>query len=312
MAHMLIKGNMDMRHLLILIAGLGVLLAAPASALAKVNVFACEPEWAALAEEIGGDLVNVTAATHARQDVHHLRAKPSLLAAMRKADLVFCTGASLEVGWLPILLKKAGGPDVQPETIGWMMASNYVEMLEVMGRADRSMGHVHPEGNPHIHLNPANIQTVAEYFAERLFLIDQDNAATYSQNLENFTKKWAAATQRWNAEKALFKGRQVVVYHNSWVYLLNWLGMEAAASLEPKPGIPPTASHLETVLKAIEGKDVKAIIITPYENEDAAEWLSEKSGIPVVPLPFTVGGNEKADDLVSLFDETLALLKAAL
>lgn len=300
-----------MRKLLYLIAGLEMFIAFPTAAYAKVNIFACEPEWAALAHEIGDDLVNITSATNARQDVHHLRAKPSLLAAMRKADLVFCTGAGLEIGWLPILLKKVGGPDVQPETVGWIMTSDYVEKLEVMQKADRSMGHVHPEGNPHIQLDPANIKTAAEVLADRLFLIDRDNAGVYSQNLEIFTQKWAAAVDRWDADKASLKGKKVVVYHKSWAYLLKWLGMSDVASLEPKPGIPPTASHLEDVLKTIQGQDIAAIISTPFENEGAAKWLSEKSGIPVVQLPFTVGGSDKADDLISLFDETLRLLKDA-
>lgn len=287
---------------------MGVLIASPSSAFAKVNVFACEPEWAALSEEIGGDLVNVTAATNARQDVHHLRAKPSLLAAMRKADLVFCTGASLEIGWLPILLKKAGGPDVQLETAGSIMASDYVEKLEIMQKADRSMGHVHPEGNPHIQLDPANIETLAEVLADRLFMIDQSNAAVYDRNLKNFKQKWTASMQRWNAEKASLKGKKVVVYHNSWAYLLNWLGMEAVASLEPKPGLPPTASHLEDVLKTVRGQNISAILVAPFESEDAAQWLSEKSGIPIVRLPFTVGGSDNADDLEDLFTETVRLL----
>ncbi|MBX2833835.1 MAG: zinc ABC transporter substrate-binding protein [Micavibrio sp.] len=300
-----------MRLTLLIISILGVLIASPTSAFAKVNVFACEPEWAALAQEIGGDLIDVTSATTARQDVHHLRAKPSLLAAMRKADLVFCTGAGLEIGWLPILLKKAGGPDVQMETLGSIMASDYVEKLEIMQKVDRSMGHVHPEGNPHIQLDPANIETVAEVLADRLFMIDQTNAAAYSQNLENFKQKWTAATKRWSAEKASIQGKKVVVYHNSWAYLLKWLGIDAVASLEPKPGLPPTASHLEEVLKTVKGQEVSAILVAPFENEDAAQWLAEKTGIPIVRLPFTVGGTDNAGDLISLFDDTLKRMKDA-
>lgn len=288
---------------------MGLLLAAPSFALAKVNVFACEPEWAALAEEIGGDLVGVTSATSAHQDVHHLRAKPSLLAAMRKADLVFCSGASLESGWLPILLKKAGGPDVQPETIGWIMASDFVEKLQVLQKVDRSMGHVHPEGNPHIQLDPHNIKIVAEMLADRLYQIDPDNAVSYSQNYKAFSQKWAEAMKRWQTDKAILKGKKVVVYHNSWAYLLKWLDMDVVASLEPKPGLPPTASHLEEVLKAVQKAKVKAILVAPFEKENAAQWLSEQSGIPIVHLPFTVGGNENTNNLVSLFDETLRLLK---
>ena len=300
-----------MRKLLVLMAGLGMLMASPSSAFAKVNIFACEPEWAALAEEIGGDLVDVTSATNARQDVHHIRAKPSLLAAMRKADLVFCTGASLEAGWLPLLIKKAGGPDVQPETVGWIMASDYVEKLEVMEHVDRSMGHVHPEGNPHLQLDPRNIFILANVLAERLYLLDASNETAYRQQLAAFQKKWESLMLGWKDEARSLKGQKVVVYHNAWAYLLGWLGMEVAATLEPKPGIPPTASHLETVLANVRGGDVKAILVAPFENEDAAQWLSGKSGIPILHMPFTVGGSDKAGSLEGLFSETIRLLKEA-
>lgn len=298
-----------MRRLFMIIAGLGALLASPSPASAKVNVFACSPEWAALAEEVGGDLVEVKSATNARQDVHHIRAKPSLLAAMRKADLVFCTGASLEVGWLPILIKKAGGPNVQPETIGWLMASDYVQKLEVMSNVDRSMGHIHPEGNPHIQLDPHNIAIVADVLAERLMLLDDTNAAAYQENVKAFQDRWAGFIKQWEEDAASLKGRKVVVYHNAWAYLVEWLGLDVVATLEPKPGIPPTASHLETVLKQVQGQDVQAILVAPFENEDAAGWLSDKAGIAIAPMPFTIGGNDKAGSLPALFDETLRLLK---
>lgn len=289
----------------------GLLLAAPSAALAKVNIFACTPEWGALAQEIGGDLVHVTTATHARQDVHHLRAKPSLLSAMRRADLVFCSGASLESGWLPLLLKKAGGPDVQPETIGWIMAANHVPKIGIMEHADRSMGHVHPEGNPHVHLNPENITIIAGVLADRLSLIDRENTPAYHQNLNNFTQTWNKALARWHDVRTALNGRKVVVYHNSWAYLLEWLGIEVLASLEPKPGIPPGAAHLEKVLQTVKNEQAAAILVAPYENKKPAQWLSERTGTPVLELPFTVGGNEAATDLFSLFDETLRLLKEA-
>lgn len=298
-----------MRTLWILMAGLGMLMASPSPALAQVNIFACEPEWAALASEIGGDLVDVTSATNAKQDVHHIRAKPSLLAAMRKADLVFCSGASLEIGWLPILIKKAGGPDVQQETIGWLMASDYVQKLGMMEHVDRSMGHIHPEGNPHVHLDPRNISIIAAVVAERLYLLDADNAQIYERNLAAFQSRWQSLMAQWEADAASLKGQKVVVYHNAWAYLLDWLGMDIIASLEPKPGVPPTASHLETVLSQVKGQRVQAILVSPYEDEDAAEWLAGKADIPVVHLPFTVGGNDAADDLAALFTETIRLLK---
>lgn len=298
-----------MRTLWILMAGLGMLMASPSPALAQVNIFACEPEWAALASEIGGDLVDVTSATNAKQDVHHIRAKPSLLAAMRKADLVFCSGASLEIGWLPILIKKAGGPDVQQETIGWLMASDYVQKLGMVEHVDRSMGHIHPEGNPHVHLDPRNISIIAAVVAERLYLLDADNAQIYERNLTAFQSRWQSLMAQWETDAASLKGQKIVVYHNAWAYLLDWLGMDIIASLEPKPGVPPTASHLETVLDQVKGQRVQAILVSPYEDEDAAEWLAGKADIPVVHLPFTVGGNDAADDLAALFTETIRLLK---
>lgn len=300
-----------MRYYIPFIAVLGLLCAAPSSAFAKVNVFACEPEWAALSKEIGGDLVKVYTATKAHQDVHHMRAKPSLLAAMRKADLVFCSGASLESGWLPILLQKAGGQNVQQNTVGWLMASDFVRKLEVMEHVDRSMGHIHPEGNPHVHLNPHNILDIADVLTERLFLIDQGNGPAYEANLSAFKSKWKTATATWESSSSNLKGSNVIVYHKSWAYLTDWLGMNIIASLEPKPGLPPTTAHLENLLQSLKGKKVKAILVAPFENEDAAEWLSERTNIPVLHLPYTTGGSDNANTLEDVFDETLSMLNKA-
>ncbi|MCB9996537.1 MAG: zinc ABC transporter substrate-binding protein [Rhodospirillales bacterium] len=288
---------------------LGMLSASPASA--SINIFACEPEWGALAEEIGGDHVTVSVATTARQNAHHVSAKPSLLAKVRKADLVFCTGASLEIGWLPLLLRKAGGPDVQPETAGWLMASDYVDKLDVPDHVNRSMGHIHPEGNPHVHLNPHHILTVSEYLADRLAVIDPDHAADYGARLTAFQQRWTQTMEQWERNAGELKGAHVIVYHNGWSYLLDWLGMNAAAALEPKPGIPPTASHLEEVLRTVKAQNVQAILVAPHEDEKAAQWLSDQSGIPILHLPYTVGGNDKAQDLNGLFTETVRLLKGA-
>jgi zinc/manganese transport system substrate-binding protein len=297
-----------MRLLTLFIAVSGLLCAAPSSAFAKVDVFACEPEWGALAKEIGGELVDVYTATKARQDVHHMRAKPSLLAAIRKADLVFCSGAALEGGWLPVLLQKAGGPDIQQNTMGWLMASDFVDKLEVMENVDRSMGHVHPQGNPHVHLNPDNIKDVAVVLAERLFLIDQANVVTYDANLAAFKERWKSASEVWKEKGGKLKGSNVVVYHKSWAYMTDWLGMNIIVSLEPKPGLPPTTSHLEGLLQTLKGKEVRAILVAPYENDKAAKWLSERTGIPVLHLPYTVGGSDKAVSLEALFEETIILL----
>lgn len=300
-----------MRKLIYLIAVMGLFYAAPSSAQAKLNVFACAPEWGALATELGGDLVEVYTATKAHQDVHHIRAKPSLLAAMRKADLVFCSGASLESGWLPVLLQKAGKPSVQQHDIGWFMASDMVRKLEVMEHADRSMGHVHPEGNPHVHLNPHNILDISDYLAERLFMIDQENGSQYQSNHAAFKARWKTSLQKWETQALQLKGRNVVVYHKSWAYLTDWLGVNIVGSLEPKPGLPPTTNHLEMLLKSLKDEDVAAILVAPYENDRAAKWLSERIDVEVLYLPYTVGGSEKANSLEALFDETVSMMMGA-
>ena len=284
-------------------------MAAPASALAKVNIFSCAPEWSALAQEIGGDQVKVYTASNANQDIHHMRAKPSLLAAMRKADLVICSGASLEIGWLPILLNKAGGRQVQEGAIGSIMASDYVQRLGVMeGKVDRSMGDIHPEGNPHVHLDPNNLIIIAGVMAQRLSEIDADNAQLYEGNVQSFKTKWAGLIAAWQSQASALRGAKVAVYHKSWTYLLHWLGIENIASLEPKPGVPPTAAHLNDVLQKVQGQEVVGILIAPFESEKGAKWLSEKSGIPVIKLPFTIGGSDQTKDLESLFDDTLQRL----
>lgn len=289
--------------------GLGVLIASPSSAFAKINIFACAPEWAALAQEMGGDKVKIYTASSARQDVHFMRAKPSLLAAMRKADLVICSGASLEIGWLPILLNKSGKSSVQDGGIGSIMAADYVPLLNVMQTVDRSMGHVHPEGNPHIHLDPKNILILSSIIADRLGQIDATNSVYYQGKQNTFENKWKQAITQWTAKGQNLKGQNVVVYHKSWTYLLNWLGMTTIASLEPKPGIPPNAAHLEKVLQDVKGKQVKGILVAPFESQKGAKWLSEKSNIPIINLPFTVGGNKQANDLHSLFEDTLKRLQ---
>ncbi len=291
---------------------LGILLfAAPLVApQAEVAIFACEPEWAALAEEIGSDKVAAFAATHARQDPHHIRARPSLIAKARRADLVFCSGAGLEAGWLPILLRKAGS-NVQPGMVGYLMAAEYVPILEKLTVVDRSMGDVHPEGNPHVHLNPHNVLLVAKALTKRLESIDASNTLFYRSQLEGFITRWRQAIAHWEKEASGLKGVPVVVHHKTFSYLWNWLELQQVASLEPKPGIPPTASHLESLLQQLKARPADVIVRTPYEPYDASEWLSEKTGTPALVLPYTIGGDAESSDLFALFDRSIHLLKGA-
>ena len=300
-----------MKRLLSLIVALVAAIAAPACANAAVSIFACEPEWASLAKEIGSQNVETFSATTARQDPHHVRAKPSLIAAMRKADLVICSGASLEIGWLPILVQKAGNSTTQPGAIGYLLAAEYVPVLEKPERLDRAEGDIHPEGNPHVHLNPHNIALVAKELTARLKALDPTHTGSYQANYEAFLQKWAEAITRWEKEAAGLKGMPVVAHHKSLSYLFAWLGLEEVGSLEPKPGIPPTPAHLESLLQTFKGHPARLIVRTPYDPADASEWLSQNTGAPAIMLPFTVGGDAESGDLFALFNRTIMLLKGA-
>jgi len=294
----------------VLIAGI-LAVALPASATAETRILACEPEWAALAREIGGSDVVVHSATHAQQDAHYIRARPGLIARIRRADILFCSGADLEAGWLPVLLKRGARLVVQHGQPGNIMASDYVRMLEVPENLDRSHGHVHPAGNPHVHLDPENIGILARILTERLVLIDPDNADGYRSRHADFTARWDKAAATWRSRAEKLQGMKVIVHHTSWPYLLQWTGLDRVIALEVLPGVSPTASHLAQVLDRVSSSDTEAILLTPFEPRDAAEWVSARSGVPVVDLPFTVGGREGVDDLFSLFDVTLELLEGA-
>jgi zinc/manganese transport system substrate-binding protein len=293
------------------------LLAAPLLALAALpahaalNVLACEPEWGALAKELGGDLVNVSMATSALQDPHQIQAKPSLIARARNADLVACTGAELEIGWLPVLLQQSGNAKVQPGQPGNFAAADYVQKMEVPTRLDRAEGDVHAAGNPHINTDPRNIAKVAAALGARLQQVDGAHASEYAKRQADFAQRWQQAIARWTAQAAPLKGVSVVSQHKGYVYLYDWLGLKEVAILEPKPGIEPTASHLQKVLSTLKATPARMVIYSAYQDPRAAEWLSSNAGIPAVKLPFTVGGSERAKDLFGLFDDTVARLLAA-
>lgn len=279
---------------------------------AALNIFACEPEWGALAQELGGDKVNVFTATNALQDVHHIEAKPSLIAQLRKADLIACTGAELEVGWLPVLLRQSGNAKVQPGQPGNFEAAKYVRMLEIPSRLDRADGDVHASGNPHIQTDPRNIAKVSTALAQRLGELDAPNAALYQARHKDFSTRWTEATKRWEAQAAPLRGAAIVVQHKGFPYLEDWLGLKQIAALEPKPGVEPTSTHLANVLAQLQQQPARMVIRAAYNSDRASLWLADKAKIPAVALPFTVGGSERAKDLFGLFDDTVQKLLDAL
>ena len=285
------------------------LLSLPAGA--ALRVFACEPEWGALTQALGGNLVDVTVATTALQDPHQIQAKPSLIARVRNADLVACTGAELEIGWLPPLLQQSGNAKVQPGQPGNFTAADLVRKLEVPGSVDRSQGDVHAAGNPHIQTDPRNIALVASALGARLQQLDPANAAQYAKRQADFAQRWQQAMGRWAARAAPLRGVAVASQHKGFAYMYDWLGLKEVAVLEAKPGVEPTVSHLQTVLAALKSQPARMVVHAAYQDPRASDWLSRNAAIPVVKLPFTVGGSDGAKDLFSLFDDTVARLLAA-
>jgi zinc/manganese transport system substrate-binding protein len=228
---------------------------------------------------------------------------------MRNADLLVCSGADLEIGWLPLLLRRSGNPNIQPGSPGYFLASNYVRRLEVPKIIDRSQGDVHPQGNPHVHLSARNIARVADALAERLAELDAANAAMYQQRLDDFQARWEEARFGWEDRAANLAGLRLVSYHLDFSYLADWLDLDIVDTLEPKPGVPPSGAQLARLVENLTPNPPAGIIRTPYENEKPSIWLAERLDIADLTLPYTIGGADGVVDLFSLYDVTLRILE---
>lgn len=279
---------------------------------ATLNVFACEPEWAALTQQLAGDKVSLYTATGALQDPHRIEARPSLIAKARRANLVVCTGAELEMAWLPVVLRESGNSTVQPGSDGYFEAASVVHMLEVPTRLDRGDGDVHTMGNPHIQTDPRNFLPVADGITKHLIQLDPANKADYQQRLASFIKQWHTAIAKWEQQAAPLRDIQIVVQHQGFPYLSAWLGLKEVATLEPKPGMEPSASHLSQVLKTLQQHPARMVLRAAYQDGRPSQWISQRAHIAAVELPYTVGGSDGAKDLFGLFDDSIARLLAGL
>jgi zinc/manganese transport system substrate-binding protein len=292
-----------MRKLMLGAALLSALAATPAYA--NLSVFACEPEWGALAKEIGGDKVSIYTATTGAQDPHQIQARPSLIAKARSADITVCTGAELEIGWLPMIVQQADNAKIQPGQPGAFEATRFVRLLEQPTSLDRAQGDIHAAGNPHIQTDPRMMLPVAKALAARFTQLDPANAQAYSAHAADFEKRWNAAVAKWTAEAAPLKGIDIAVQHHAWIYMEIWLGLHEVVPLEPKPGVPPSSGYLAQVLQKLQQQPAKFVIRAAYEDDRPSEFIAEKAGIPAIGLPFTVGGTDEAKDLFALYDDTI-------
>jgi zinc/manganese transport system substrate-binding protein len=286
-------------------AALATLLA-PAHAL---NVFVCEPEWGALVKALAPD-AEIRSATHARQDPHHIEARPSLIAALRRADLAVCTGASLESGWLPMLQQRSGNPRVQKGAPGMVYAADHVALIDPRPPGTPFDGDVHTEGNPHIHLDARRILDVAEAVRDAIGQAEPARREAVRTRHAAWEQDWRARIARWEQRAAPLRGLRVAAQHTGYAYLWRWLGMEQMADLEPKPGMPPTPGHLQRVLELARATPPRAVVVSSYQDPQSGQWLSQQLRIPLLQLPATVTEEAPAADLAGLFDHLIERLLA--
>lgn len=288
-------------------AALLLIAAVPVHAL---TIFACEPEWAALSRQLAPE-AKVYSATHVYQDPHYIEARPSLIAKLAKADLAICSGASLEAGWLPALQKRASNRKVADGSIGMLYLSEHVNTIEKHEKGFFSTEHVHPEGNPHFHLDPERVAQLAAVISERMQQIDPEQKDQYVQSLQRWQSEWQGSIEGWQAIAEKLRSKPIVVQHSSFSYLLNWAGMKVIADLEPNPGVPPTMTHLQGVVATVKQQPPVAVVTNWYQNDKGARWLSEEAHVTHLSLPATVDLEGEINDLTKLFDHLLAELQGS-
>jgi len=295
----------------ILIFGLTVLL--PGALHAKLNVVASLPDYGAIAAAIGGDRIKVTSIAKGTEDPHFVEARPSFIRVLNQADALLEGGLELEIGWLPPLVNSARNPRIVADAPGHVVLSRGVRVLEVpSGPIDRSMGDVHPFGNPHFSFDPANGRIIAETIATALGRIDPPNAAYYQGNLKAFTQRLDQKVGEWTKALEPYRGTKVITYHKSYDYLLDRFGFQLVGTIEPKPGIEPSPTHINALIPLAKERGVKLVLIEPNRPRKTPSYVAEASGAKLLVLPGMVGGNEKIKDYLDLFDYDVAQIVAAM
>lgn len=289
---------------LVMMAAGSAIISSPALAL---NIFVCEPEWKAFLESHAPN-ATIYSATTAKQDPHYVQARPSLIAKMRQADMAMCSGAELEVGWLPMLQNRSGNSAVQNGAQSMIYATDFVRMLDSHDHVDRSMGDIHAHGNPRVQFAANDMIPLSRKVTERLKAIDPDNAQSYQVNGMKFRAQWQKKLNEWEQKAQPLQGKRVVGYHSTYRYLFDWLGMVQVADLEPKPGISPTTSHLQS-LTQLDTKQFDAIVFSSHQDQRPAMWLQQQTDKPVAQLPLTVSKQQSLDEL---YDEVITDLLATL
>jgi ABC-type Zn uptake system ZnuABC Zn-binding protein ZnuA len=275
----------------------------------KLSVVTTTADLASLTREIGGDRVEITAIAKGYQDPHFVEAKPSFLLLLRKADLLEVVGLELELGWLPPLLEQSRNPKIHPGNPGYLDVSAGVEILDrPTGAVNRSMGDVHPLGNPHYWLDPGNAVRIAIQISNRLTQLRPKDGPYFAQRLNTFKARMNEANKRWTAMLAPYRGAKIVTYHNSWPNFMRRYGLNVIGYVEPKPGVPPSPSHTFELINLMKEQKVKALLIEPYFDTKTPQSIADRSGAKLLVMYPSVGARPELDDYFKLFDRNVAEL----
>lgn len=287
-------------------------LALAANAHSKLNVVATLPDYAAIASAVGGDKIDVSAMAKPTEDPHFVDARPSFVVKLRSADVLIEGGAELEIGWLPPLLQSARNAKIETGKPGRVVASQGLRLLNVPANVTRAAGDVHALGNPHFGVDPIIAKAIAKHIAEAFSAIDAANAADYAANEKKFEDTINAKLQEWGRALLPYRGQPLVAYHDSWVYFAHRFGFNIDVFLEPKPGIPPSPSHLGEVIGKVKEQKIKAILVEPFHNRKIAEKVASSTGAKVVDFAQYPGALPGTDSYVSMIDVLVSRLATAL
>ncbi|HYN08333.1 MAG TPA: metal ABC transporter substrate-binding protein [Vicinamibacterales bacterium] len=280
---------------------------------AALKVVATTEDLASLAREVGGDRVTVVALAKGYQDPHQVDPKPSFILEVSRADVLIAVGRELEIGWLPALITSSRNSKIQPGANGYLDASQNVRILEIpTGQITRAMGDVHPQGNPHYWLDPANGRRIAQTIRDKLVQLAPADRAYFDQRYADFDKRLAAAEQRWNATMAPYKGTEIVTYHRSWPNFMERFGLQVIGYVEPKPGIPAPPAHIIDLIGEMKRRGVKLIVVEPYWSLKTPQAIANQVGGRVLVLAPSVGGVKEATDYIQLFEYDVTQLASAL
>jgi ABC-type Zn uptake system ZnuABC Zn-binding protein ZnuA len=290
----------------------GPLSAAPPTTKPVLDVVTSTTDLRDIAQEVGGTRVSVINISEGYQDPHFVEAKPSFILKLRDADVFAFVGLDLEIGWMPLLVQGARNSKIQRGGSGYLDVSRAIPVLDVpSGNVDRSQGDVHPLGNPHYWLDPENGRRIARLFQQRFAQLDPAGASVYAANEKAFEAKVNAAERSWTDERAKMKGKPIVAWHTSWKYFAEYAGVNIVGFMEPKPGVPPSPSHLASLILTMKRTGAKVIVMEPFYDRKMADFVASKTGATVLVLPPSVGGVKGINDYVQLLDYDLKKVAAA-